>query len=541
MTLLLILLPILALLLIVPLSGRSFLCRRIAVGTTVLQLVFIVAAIALFPSEEDILQGERIGVAAIPAQRLTLSLGSIDAGPVSYALSMFLGVDAIGLALLLVVPLAFSATLAFPSDPDATSSRRLVLLLLLNACVTGVIVSHDGLLLVLFFGAAMTGVAALVGLDAAERGGAAARRFLPVGYGATLVLAGVLLGLSANMNGKAERDRHRHSFDLPALADQALQEFNGSVFDEEPERPVSIESSGGLQFLPLLLLCGLFMMVFPLHPFCGDLVEATAPPVSTLLLVLFPVIGLYLLFRFPFDLLPELVADSFWRGAAAPVSAFTAVYAAVVALGERQPKRILRFLVMGWTGLSLLVVLALEPAWIGPAVGGHIVSLLCIIGLSLLIGRLRVGAEAEGMEDVRGLRNVIPRWSLLFGAPTALLAVLPLAIGAWLLFGSVDSSLPPELADRQTGSSSGFAIPGIIGGVLLGIAACRMGWRLLAGEFPLALRSATPIDMDRGSTVRWLFGGLVVAGVALFAILFLQEHAGDMIEEIVRRRTTIPT
>jgi len=117
-------------------------------------------------------------------------------------ISYHLGVDGIGMALLLLNGLVGLAAVIAAWDVRERARTFFVLLLLTQAAVNGVVVARDLFVLFLFWAASTIPVAILVaGYGGPRRTGAAARLLAYWGVGTAALLAGVLLLSNASGSG----------------------------------------------------------------------------------------------------------------------------------------------------------------------------------------------------------------------------------------------------------------------------------------------------------------------------------------------------
>lgn len=532
--LLVVLLPVVAALLTVVLGRAAPVSRRLAAGAVGAQLLPVLVLLLRFPFHE-VQQGVAGGLNPAPAERLLIPLGTLDAGSISFSLSFLFGLDGLSLPFLLLAVLLFGGVIVLAPAAQGRSRFHYPLLLLLDAFLCGALVSLDGLALVICAAGVVIGAVAAACLPVSKEGSGGSRRFLTVAFGGTMLLCVTLMALSSKTEvvGAARENRVR-TFVLPTIADRMNDAVRSDrALQERIGEEVATNTSDDVLFVLLLCFCGALMMIAPLHSFVGDLADSSSPTVSLLLSLLFPLLGLFLLIRIPFTLFPAHVMNPLSHILLAGAGGVTALYGGFVALGERRPKRLLRYVAMAWSGVTLLLLAFLDAPGIGAGLSGFFLSVLCIAGLSLLNNRMEEEIGSEHAGAIRGLGRVAGRWSSLFGTLSVLLALLPLFI-CWLLFQDTASGvMRPELNDITGAVWSGWMVLGWVGILFASIAVVRTAIHILFGGYPVALSARPPSDIGAGTLGAGVLLLLVVAVLSVAAVLFFTEIVGGMLQRLV--------
>ena len=208
--------------------------------------------------------------------------------------------------------------------------------------------------------------------------------------------------------------------------------------------PISSE----LQTLVFFLLAFAFAVKGPLAPFHTWMPPALVEgPIGIGMFLVGLKLGVYGFLRFALPLAPDAAADWFWLLAVLAVIAI--VYAALIALVQRNLRRLLVFASVSHVGLALLGVFTLNVQGIQGALFVMINAGLASAGLLLLAGFLHARTGSSELSRHRGLARRLP-----------LLASFFLLVG----FGAI--GLP---------ATSGF-----VGEFLVLLGASRVHWGLAA-------------------------------------------------------------
>jgi len=402
-------------------------------------------------------------------------------------ISYHLGVDGIGMALLLLNGLVGLAAVIAAWDLRERARTFFVLLLLTQATVNGVVVARDLFVLFLFWAASTVPVAILVaGYGGQRRTGAAARLLAYWGLGTAALLAGVLL--LSNAAGAS-------SFDLLTLSRATPSPRVGLVI-------AALFALAALTRLPIV----------PFHSWARDVYAEAPAGVVVLVAGAASRLGGYVLVRLYAGI--EHDAARTLAPFLGALAALTVIYAVLAALRTTDVRRLAAYLALVPGGVTLLGVAGLTPLSLDGTVlllfAGGLAAALVAGSAATLTER----AQARSMGMASGLAGRIPKlsWLLLVGC----LAVLGLP-----LLATWSSGLMVFLGSFRSQPGAAFMVA--IGLVIGAAASARLMHRVLFG----APNPDAPVPTDASLADAWYLGilvgallwvGLLPSGPKLFGI-----------------------
>jgi proton-translocating NADH-quinone oxidoreductase chain M len=382
-----------------------------------------------------------------------------------------LGVDGIGMALLLLNGIVGLAAVIASWDVRERARSFFVLLLLTQAAINGVVVARDLFVLFLFWAASTIPIAILVaGYGGQRRTGAAARLLTYWGLGSAALLAGILL--LANASGS-------NTFDLATLSKAAptprVQLVIGSLF-----------ALAALTRLPLV----------PFHSWARDVLSEAPAGVVVIVAGAASRLGGYVLVR----LLAGIEHDA--SRTLAPflgaLAALTVIYAVLAALRTNDLRRLAAYLALVPGGVTVLGVAGLTPLSLDGTVlllfaGGMAAAL--VAGAAATVADR---AQARSLGLAAGLAGRMPKlsWLLLVGCLAAL--GLPL-LATW------SSGLMVFLGSFRSQPGAAFMVA--IGLIIGAAAAARLMHKVVFG----APNPDAPAPADATLADSWYLGILVGA------------------------------
>jgi NADH-quinone oxidoreductase subunit M len=401
--------------------------------------------------------------------------------------SYHLGLDGIGMALLLLNGLVGLAAVIASWDIRERARTFFVLLLLTQSAVNGVVVARDLFVLFLFWAAATVPVVILVAGYGGPRRMAAAGRLLAYwGLGAAALLAGVLLLYSAAGST---------SFDIDTLGKAVIS----------PRIQIVI---AGL----FALAAATRLPLVPFHSWARDVLSEAPAGVVVLIAGVASRLGGYVLVR----LYAGIEHDA--ARSLAPflgvLAGLTVVYAVLAALNTNDVRRLAAYLALVPGGVTVLGVAGLTPLSLVGSVlflfAGGLAAALVAGSAATLADR----AQARSLGLAAGLAGRIPKlsWLLLVGC----LAILGLPfLATWT------SGLMVFLGSFRTQPAAAFVVAA---GLVIGAAACaRLMHRVVFG----APNPDAPTPSDATLADSWYLGilvgallwvGLLPGGPKLFGI-----------------------
>jgi NADH-quinone oxidoreductase subunit M len=451
----------------------------------------------------------------------TVQLASSHAWLPSYAIAWTFGLDALALPFVLVLALVTPLALLIGGPPRPGESLRAGVVLLLQASWLGVVAARDLITLVIAWELAT--VLTVLGLGTRGDGhtalrntpleNRAMRRYARMALlgGACLLGAVVVLGVA-----RAHATSGLWTWRLDALAHTTL--------------PVSTQALGFVlvlvavaSSLPLLGLQG------PLVAIC---VSGPSSIVALVLGVGMPM-GLVLLMRVALPMFPLLAGE--WADPLAAVAAVGAVYAGLVAWGERSLGRVLAHLALVHMSLAIIAVLSISAdAWValGPYLLAHALGLTTLTCVSHALRRDGI----VDLADLSGWAAAAP-WAVTSATiAIALVIGVPGSAGfigeLGIVVGVIERGSPGLLRPIVW-----IALAAVCLG-LAGLGALRNIWQAARGR---ARPSLTTIVHDLGPGER-----VAVVAASLFAVVFglmpqgllgrVEPDASEQVEELVWSR-----
>ena len=456
-----------------------------------------------------------------------------------------IGADAVGLPSLLLLLCGCSIVLFYQNTSHNRPRLFFVLLLLLNGCAVGTITAVNVLLLTLFAGASLTLSLAIVYLwGRNERGGneaggnktgknergQATRRFFPIGYGAVLLLGMVLFNLSTELREESLRTQNvSQRFSLSSLAEHEAQRQH---YQDESELR---QSDGSVRFssFAVLLLPTLLLMLFPLHSSFGSVVNTSPRSMVPLFLVLGPAIGFPILVRVSLWIFPGFWNADTGSTTLSVLGICTALYAALVAIGERDVYRILRFILTGWCGLTLAMLTESGRGWGGPGLSAILICGLLVMALYVTYGDTDVVSRSTLADNSPGKNSGAIKKSLVYRIAVVFLGGLPLITGISIALVEAGRS---GFAETAAHTIDVWTVAGVaIGALLLMIAAFRLYAYIpeRAGHANIIADRTGGYRAIRKKAVAGMMFLIVCCTVA--GVWLNMEYAGPLLEEVLER------
>ena len=436
-----------------------------------------------------------------------------ELGP--YAVRWHVGVD--GASLPLVVLSALLTTLALVAAPayiDRRQSAFYGLMLLLEASLIGVFVALDLLVWFLFWEGVLVPMYVLIAVWGGPRRRYAAVKFLLyTNLGSLVLFTGVLVlvgGLGESLT----------ALSLPAIAGATRAGSVGSVAGLEP---ATVEA------LAFLLLFAGFAVKVPLVPFHTWLPNAhvEAPtPVSMLLAGALLKMGTYALLRFNFTMLPEVATSGPVAAAIAGLAVVSVLYGAVLALAQRDLKRIVAYSSISSMGYVLLGLVAFTPHGLGGATFQMVSHGLLSALLFLAVGVIYTGTGTRMVRELSGVFETMPRTAWLTVAGAFGYMGLPLMSGfaaeLFVFVGAFDSAVIPVAPVVTATAMTGIVV---VAGYLL--------WTLQQTLYGTTDRDRSPAPLHQVGPIAILLGLVIVLGVAPDLVYEpIQDAVGPMLSTL---------
>lgn len=267
----------------------------------------------------------------------------------------------------------------------------------------------------------------------------------------------------------------------------------------------------------MLVLGGLAFKIaaVPFHVYAPDVYEGAAAPMTGLLGFVPKMAGFVALIKLMAAVswtIPDSVFWVLWLMAAA-----TMTVGNVIALAQKNVKRMLAYSSIAHTGYMLIALLVGPVAGTGPWHDGVAAILFYIsvyglmnLGAFALLSCLRLdGKEVELLDDLAGISKRAPGLTLLFAICVFSLMGFPPTVGLfgkWYIFGSAFSLAGPH--------QTAMIVLAVIGVINSAIAAAYYV-RIVAACYLGAERR--PVEVDRASPAVWSLAACGLLMIALFA------------------------
>jgi NADH-quinone oxidoreductase subunit M len=315
----------------------------------------------------------------------------------------FFGVD--GISVLLILLTTLLGFIAVYSSFTAIKNREkeyYVFLLLLQTGMLGVFMSLDFILFYVFWEVMLVPMYFLIGIWGGSRKlYAAIKFFLYTLVGSVLMLVGILALYFYNTTGLA-------AIGLAGLG-------NAPTFDITKLYQIAPHVPHGLQFWVFLAFFVGFAIKVPMFPFHTWLPDAhvEAPTAGSVILAgVLLKMGTYGFIRLSLPLLPDATRKAVpWVAGLAIVGI---VYGALVAMAQKDMKKLVAYSSVSHLGFVMLGMFALNPHGLSGSVLQMINHGLSTGGLFLLVGIIYERRHTRMIADYGGLAKVMPVYAMLF-------------------------------------------------------------------------------------------------------------------------------
>src|SRR5580704_2543489 len=306
----------------------------------------------------------------------------------------FLGVD--GLSTLLILLTTMMGSIAVLSSWTAITERvkeYYIFLLLLQTGMLGAFMSLDFLLFFLFWEVMLVPMYFLIGIwGSANRLYSAIKFFLYTLVGSVVMLLGILALYFSYKNATGSPTG---TFDITAF-----QRFNFPV---------------GLQwwvFLAFFLGFAIKVPMFPFHTWLPDAHTDAPTAGSVILAAVLLKMGTYGFIRFSLPILPD--ATRAFVPMVAILSIIGIVYGALVALAQKDWKRLVAYSSVSHMGLVMLGMFALNPVGITGSMVQQLNHGISTGALFLIVGIVYERRHTREISEYGGLSKVMPVYAAIF-------------------------------------------------------------------------------------------------------------------------------
>jgi NADH-quinone oxidoreductase subunit M len=304
----------------------------------------------------------------------------------------FLGVD--GFSVLLILLTTLMGTIAVLSSWTAIKERvkeYYIFLLVLQSGMIGAFISLDFLLFFLFWEVMLVPMYFLIGIWGSDRRLYSAIKFFLYTLAGSVVM---LLGILA---------LYFHYHDVTGVYS----------FDITKYQAMSIPFN--LQwwvFLAFFLGFSIKVPMFPFHTWLPDAHTDAPTAGSVILAAVLLKMGTYGFIRFSLPMLPDATKASVWW--VVGLSLIGIVYGALVALAQKDWKRLVAYSSVSHMGMVMLGMFALNPVGLSGSIIQQLNHGISTGGLFLIVGIVYERRHTREIAEYGGLSKVMPVYAAIF-------------------------------------------------------------------------------------------------------------------------------
>ncbi len=305
-----------------------------------------------------------------------------------------LGVD--GFAVLMILLTTLMGTIAVLSSWTAIKERvkeYYIFLLILQAGMLGAFVSLDFLLFFLFWEVMLVPMYFLIGIWGSDRRLYSAIKFFLYTLVGSVVM---LLGILALYYNYTDPQTGQHTFDIV--------QFQLHGFDTSLQWWV---------FLAFFLGFAIKVPMFPFHTWLPDAHTDAPTAGSVILAAVLLKMGTYGFIRFSLPMLPD--ASRTFVPMVAALSIVGVIYGALVAMAQKDWKRLVAYSSVSHMALVMLGMFALNPVGIKGSIIQQINHGISTGALFLIVGIVYERRHTRQISEYGGLSKVMPLYAAIFG------------------------------------------------------------------------------------------------------------------------------
>ena len=321
----------------------------------------------------------------------------------SLGVTYFMGVDGVSILLILLTTL-LSIIAVYCSFPDIEERQKeyYVCLLLLETGMLGAFMALDFFLFYIFWEIMLVPMYFLIGIwGHGRRLYSAIKFFLYTLFGSVFMLLGILALYF--FNGSPDYGTGKLTFDVLELI-QNLKVPTKVVF--------AGLSAQDLIFLAFFLGFAVKVPMFPFHTWLPD-AHTDAPTAGSVILAgVLLKMGTYGFIRFSLPLLP--VASLHMLGFMALLAIVGIIYGALVAMAQRDMKRLIAYSSVSHMGFLMLGIFALNPEGVTGGIIQMINHGVSTGALFLLVGIIYVRRHTREIAAFGGLSTTVPIFAVIF-------------------------------------------------------------------------------------------------------------------------------
>jgi NADH-quinone oxidoreductase subunit M len=286
----------------------------------------------------------------------------------------------------------------------------MVLLLILETGMMGTFVSLDMFLFYVFWEVMLLPMYFLIGVwGGPRREYAAIKFFLYTLAGSVLMLLAIIAVYYRSLPAPLADGTlsARHTFNLLELAAQ------GRAGQFATALPILGFAFTKIVFVAFFIGFAIKIPMFPFHTWLPDAHVEAPTPISVILAGVLLKMGPYGILRFNYPLLPD--ATEWAANAVAVFGVINIIYAAYVALAQKDLKKMVAYSSVSHMGFTLLGMAAMTPMAISGAVFNMFSHGIISPALFLLVGVIYDRAHHRDMERFGGIAKELPEYSGITG------------------------------------------------------------------------------------------------------------------------------
>jgi NADH-quinone oxidoreductase subunit M len=274
------------------------------------------------------------------------------------------------------------------------------LLLITEAATSGVLLSIDLLLFYMFWEGMLVPLYVLLSNWGGDKRGPATLKFIVYTVaGSLLMLVAIIYLFVQSPNG---------SFDLESILAQPIASGTAFVI---PIIHVTTFTPKELAFICFALAFAIKIPIVPFHTWLPDLYESCPPAVLTFFAGVVSKLGAYGFIRFAITLFPGEMEK--YRFVLAGLAILSIIYGALMALSERDLKRIVAYASISHLGFIALGIFSLTDNGINGAVIQMVNHGIIISALFLIVGYVEARTGTRDIGELAGLEKRMP-WLYFF-------------------------------------------------------------------------------------------------------------------------------
>lgn len=396
-------------------------------------------------------------------------------------ITFHIGMD--GISLLLVILTTFLVPIIILSSfkkEIANPSSFYALILIMQMALVGVFVALDGFLFYVFWELALLPIYFICLLWGGEDRARITFKFFVYTLAGSLIMLGGLIYLYLHTAGP-------HTFSIAALYEA------GHNLDALHQ---------GYVFWAMFIAFAVKMPVFPFHTWQPD-TYTTAPTQGTMLLSgIMLKMGTFGVIRWILPVVP-LGVDS-WGNTAIVLSVIGIIYASCIAIVQRDFKRLIAYSSIAHVGLISAGIIASNIQGVQGAMIQMLSHGVNVVGLFFIVDLIEQRTGTRDIKELGGIRNIDPKFAVLFLVVLLGSVALPLTngfIGEFLLLNGVYQY------NAWIAAFAGLSV--ILGAVYM----LRSYQSIMLGNPVLQTEGFAPLEGSEKATLYIICAAIIVFGV----------------------------